>query len=404
MKKILWIPQLATTDKTTGKIIINADSNITIFNGIASELVKKDYKVDILMPHILNCNSDFSEALYNDENIRVVQLKQGPLNAFALRYDFDFREYCDIIKESNPDIIVNNTPSLTKNIRAVLFHLKLNVKVVNFLHFLDYPGEDKVPLPISYFMRQIEGIVWSDLAVFQSYTVRDKAMKAIDKYFKTYVREYNKTIKREKINVAVWNATYSQKEIDNVVVSSKFGKKTIMFPNRLSSTNYSNHLRFFEAIRNISKTRNDFQVVVNNPTKYLSYEQIKELCPNLVVLYGGALMNKGQYFVTLKSCDIGVALFTQEGHGGVSSKQFQAAGCLPVFPKCNEYAHLMPDVYEGYCKTNLEDLERAINYALDICRTKEGDKLVEIAKFMIVGRDSFENNMPNVLHSLDELK
>ena len=55
MKKILWIPQLATVDKQTGKIIINADSNITILNGITDNL-SSDYKFSILLPPEKDCN------------------------------------------------------------------------------------------------------------------------------------------------------------------------------------------------------------------------------------------------------------------------------------------------------------------------------------------------------------
>jgi hypothetical protein len=403
--KILWIPQLATIDKVSGKIIINADSNMTIFNGMLEGFTKNKFTVDILMPSEKLCNAKFKDVIDTKIINKIHQLKNGPLSSFSLRYDFDFREYCEIIEKANPDIIVNNTPSITKNLKAVLFHLKSKCKVVNFLHFLDYPGEDKVPLPISYFMRQIEGIIWSDLAVFQSYTVRDKALLAINKYFKKYTDEYNKSIKRKSINHVVWNATYSQNEIDKEhYIKEKFEeKKTIIFPNRLSSTNYSNHLRFFEAIRNISKKRNDFQVIVNNPTQYMSYDEIAKLCPNLLVLNNGNLLDKNQYFTILHQCDIGVALFVQEGHGGVSSKQFQAAGCLPVFPKCNEYQYLMPKTYKGFCKSNLKGLEKSLEYALNVCRTKEGNKLVEIAKDKIYKRDSFESNMKNVIDSLKHL-
>jgi len=400
-KKILWIPQLATNDKQTGKVIINADSNMTTLNGLSTPL-SQHYDIDVVMPNEEYCNRKFSEAMNLKCIHYVYQLKKAAFNAFALRYNFDFSEYTDIVKASNPDIVLCHTPSITKNLKAVLFHLHSNAKLANFLHFLDQPGEDKVPLPISYFMRQVEGIIWSDLALFQSYTVRDKALAAIDKYFKKYVDEYNRSIKRKKLNVGIWNATYSQDEID-AVKNDKYPIKTIMFPNRLSSTNYSNHLRFFKAIQNIAKARNDFQVIVNNPTKYLTYEQIADQCPNLKILNNGVLLEKQQYFEALKATDVGVALFVQEGHGGASSKQFQAAGCLPVFPKCNEYAYLMPKNYKGFCKPDLKDLEKALNYALDVCRTPEGDKLVKIAKELIYNRDSFEYNLKNVLASLETI-
>lgn len=403
MKKILWFPQLATNDKQTGKIIINSDSNITILNGMIENLTP-DYSFDIVMPAAEYCNCCYTEAITTNVLeflIRIRQSKHKPINAFTLRYDFDFEEITQLVIDSNPDFIVNNTPSLTRNLKAVLFHLKNKLdhkpKLINFLHFLDYPGEDKVPKEISYFIRQIEGILCADMAVFQSYTVRNKAIAAIEEYFPKI-----KEITNPNLKVAVWNATYSQTQIDKIT-SSKFDKKTIMFPNRLSSTNYSNHLRFFEAIRNLSKQREDFEVIVNNPTQYLKTEEVQQLCPNLKILNNGQLLKRDGYFKTLHACHIGVALFVQEGHGGVSSKEFQAAGCLPVYPKVNEYQYLMPKDYKGFCKPDLSDLEEAINYVLDVCLTNEGQKLITIAKELIYKRDSFEYNIKDVKQSLENL-
>jgi hypothetical protein len=401
MKKVFWIPQLATVDKVTGKTIINADSNMTILNGII-ENMPDDYSFYVFMPAERFCNCSFHKAITANKDITFLESSTKPISAFSLRYDFDFSEMMSTLDMVQPDFIVNNTPSLTRNLKAVLFMLKSKMKnqpkLINFLHFLDYPGEDKVPKEISYFMRQVEGILCSDLAVFQSFTVRDKALFAIDEYFSKIKEFMNPNLKS-----SVWNATYSQSAIDKFKNQEKFEKKTIMFPNRLSSTNYSNHLRFFEAIRNISKQRNDFQVIVNNPTQYMSYDEISKLCPNLKILNNGNLLDRELYLKTLHQVDIGVALFVQEGHGGVSSKEFQAAGCLPVFPQTNEYQYLMLPDYKGFCKIDLSDLENSINYTLDVCRTKEGNDLKIIGKRMIFQRDSFEFNIRNVKKDFDEL-
>jgi hypothetical protein len=407
MKKIFWIPQLATVDKKTGKTVINADSNITIMNGVIDNLVNDSpdcprYKFDIFMPSEEFCNCTYDKAINSWKEVGIYSSVHKPISAFSLRYDFDFQEMVNIIEDSEPDYIVNNTPSLTRNLKAVLYMLKSKLsvqpKLINFLHFLDYPGENKVPKEISYFLRQIEGVLCSDLAVFQSYTVKNKVVTAIDEYFSKLKDVINKNYR-----LVVWNATYSQAAVDKYTGLQKFQEKTIIFPNRLSATNYSNHLRFFEAIRNISKTRNDFKVIVNNPTQYMSYDEISKLCPNLKILNNGNLLNREQYFQTLNQADIGVALFVQEGHGGVSSKEFQAAGCLPVFPQTNEYAYLMPGNYQGFCKSDLSDLESALNFALNVCRTEEGYKLIETGKKLIFERDSFEFNIKKVKEDLESL-
>jgi len=396
-KRILWIPQLATIDKQTNKVIINADSNITILNGMIENL-SDDFSFAVIMPQECYCNVNYHEAI--SDKAKIFSKKGMPVNSFSLRYDFDFNEMIDFINHINPDVIVNNTSTLTKNIKAVIYYLRSEAKLVNFMHFLDHPLENKVPNEVSYFIRQLEGIVCSDLPVFQSYTVKSKALDSLASYI-TH-DEIFRSKKLWDLEYDVWNATYSQKEVDSYE-AVKPEKKRIIFPNRLSSTNYSNHLRFFEAIRNISETRDDFEVVVNNPTKYMTYEEIGKLCPNLKVLNDGNLLDRQQYFEALKSSDIGVALFTQEGHGGVSSKQFQAAGCLPVYPMVNEYAYLMPESYQGFCNVNLKDLEMALNYTLDICRTDKGKAYSDKAKELIYERDSFEANSKKVKESLIKL-
>jgi len=399
MKTILWVPELATLDKTTKLVLINADSNINIMNGIIKHF-KNNYHFCIMMPREEDCNVKFRSIISDEVTIYENQSFYG--DAFTLRYNFDFHKMKNIIEHVKPDIIVCNNSAITRNFKVVIYQLSnKNIKLINFMHFLDLPKEKKVPQEVSYFLRQMDGILVCDLAVFQSQTVCDKTMNAINIYLNQYISDSS----RINENITIWNATYSQEEIDQrkPVVDKKDIKKRILFPNRLSSTNYSNHLRFFEAIQYISKKRNDFEVIVNNPTQSMSWEEIKKLCPNLKMINDGKLLNRDEYLNLLFTCDIGVALFTDEGHGGVSSKEFQAAGCLPVFPKVNEYAHLMPQDYKGFCKQNLCDLEEALIYILDICRTPEGNSLIDIAKKSIYERDSFEYNIPKIKQSLIDL-
>ena len=399
-KRILWIPQLATVDKVTGKTIIDADSNIVILKCIINSL-KNDFDFHILMPQEVDCNVTFIEVFGNNTNIKIEMLSSKNESAFSLRYDFDYLTYKTIIKEVGPDIIVNNTAPISRNIKAILKSLKLPTQLVSFMHFLDLPKENKVPRDISYFMRQADGLFISDLCVFQSETVKEKTLKGLKTYFKKYMEDEN-----IKLNYTVWNGTYSQTELNNYQLPMPRWdipyKVNIMFPNRLSSTNYSNHLRFFAAIRNISKQRNDFNVFVNNPTKYMTFEEMQNLCPNLSEVSRKQL-SRDEYISLLHLMDIGVALFTQEGHGGVSSKEFQAAGCLPIFPRINEYKYLMPRGYEGFVKKDLNNLEDALNKIIDIIKYKQKFKHQMEGLRRIYERDSIECNVKKIKKSLDEL-
>ncbi|MHA1755517.1 MAG: hypothetical protein ACTSVV_02020 [Promethearchaeota archaeon] len=385
---ILYIPQLTVFNKQNGKCLITADSNIVIMQGIINEFLKQNLPVSfyIIMPDISligDFNESFNKTVFGKENnnINWITFKYFPSHSFAQRYHFDFKQW-EIFKEFNIDIIINNTAPLTKNLRCLFKLFGQNPKIISFIHFFDDIRFKKVPSEISYTLRQLESIFCSDLVVTQSETVKEQ----IEYNFKNIFRG------KHNINIEVWNCTYSQNEIDKYKTNEKFLKKTIIFPNRLSSTGYSNHKRFFEAVNKIYRKRKDFQVIINNPTSSYTLTQLKKECQPIIFINKGKFLSREKYLNILWKSDIGVALFTQEGHGGVSSKEFAAAECLPVFPKTNEYKFLMPITYKGFVKKDLSNLEESLNYVLDICRTKKGEELAKKARELVYKRDAIEAN------------
>ena len=272
--KLLWLPELATIDKRTGKIILDADSNIVIMEGICKTLYEcGEFQLYTAIPrseltnvpHIAAFNTSIFKKIYCYSDVHS--------HAFSLRYNFDFKYYSYLINAIKPDVIVNNNSAITRNIVTVAYMLGMrDVSIINFMHFLDSPDDKKVPKNVSYFTRQIEGILSADVAVYQSKAVKAKAEKDMKTYFKkAYLTHFDRNI-----GSGVWNATYSFDNA-NKFPANRVGKKKILFPNRLSSTNYSNHSKFFNAINRLSNVRDDFYVIINNPTGYLSRKNIEEL-------------------------------------------------------------------------------------------------------------------------------
>jgi len=400
MSKILYVPQLTAIDKITKQYSIHADSNVVILECIAECMKNTGVEFDLMVP--TGTQTEFSKKLIKYHNWNIIL--ERPINslvrsAFTLRYDFDMSYWFDILNNKY-DVIIIHTPTLVNNINALVKHMMLSgylekkPKIVAYLHFTDVPTQNKVPKEFSYFYRQIEGLANADFPVTQSHANK----QVIVANAKKYMPELETPIPE------VWNSTYSQKEIDKYKNSNnRYDDKIIInFPNRLSSTNYCNHEKFFEVMRKINKTRDDIICYITNPSKYIPDIQLESLvgCP---VETPADLDSREEYISRLHKSDIVVALFNKEAHGGVSSKEAMAAGCLPIFPKCYEYKEIMPKTYPGFCNKTLIDLQHAIEWGIQVCKNEIGKEWAEDSKLNIFERDSVEFNGSEIREQIERL-
>ncbi len=402
--RILYMPQLTSIDKSNNKYNIGTDSNYIIMRGFVETIEKylqyHEFKIDIIIPsfHDMNDYEILLELKKDSENIEFKFVNLYP-NSFASRYDFPFREINANIDLNNYDILINNIPPLSKNFRCLQeIQNAKDLKIVSFLHFLD-DLTDKVPQSISYFIRQAEGMISSDIGIFQCETNMIKFRELIHHYFHFFInnKEFMDTLNKK---FKVWNCTYSQKEIERYKSNEKFDIKTIVFPNRISKTNYNHFNEFIEATNNLYKKRQDFRVVFTDPTTNL--ENIEFGNSKIITL--GKVLNREEYISSISKCHIYVALFTNEYHGGVASRECGAAGLLPVFPNINEYSKLMPHHYPGYCKKDLSDLENKIDNVLDLLDNETyKNEYINEHSFRILKSDSFEHNKYKIFKTLENL-
>ena len=341
-----------------------------MFIGLAKELVEKtDWEIHALIapPQDFSDISSYKE-IFDHPNV-LFKPHNYPVDAFLNRQNFPARDMENLIK-LDYDLIINNIAEISRNIKSIIEINKLKTKLITQCFWLDCPeiGEAKVPLNMSYDWRQFDGFECSDWATFTCNSTKEAFIenskhKFADKYVQSVL---NKS--------SVWDFGYSQKEADeyNLQSISKSKRARILFLNRLSGINYSHHEEFFEAIRDIWKERQDFEVVFTNQSRKISFEEIAEKCPAYVPYRDNKPLSRKEYWELLYSGDVSVHLFTIERYSGCALRESIAAGNIPVVAQCYEQERIvnnsqfMVEVDEDK-NIGKESLKYAITSGLNSC-------------------------------------
>jgi hypothetical protein len=363
MKKVLYIPFFSQQDKETGEFILESDSNMHIMRNIVKVLNGFECDVDVALPY------EPSGIMIGDYNYKYFK----PFNNNVMqRYHFEANDYINLFSEKY-DLIINNTPPVTKNIYATYYYLyKKFPKIVSITHFVDYPSMVKVPDKISYWSRQVDSAEVSNLSVF------------ISSLSKKMFLEESGLDNSDKITV--WKMSFSIEEIDLLINKvEKYPVKTIVFPNRISSTGYSNHEIFIEAVNILWKKRKDFQVIFTNTTKYYSKNMINNSIPCAFFV---DTEKRKDYLNMLSRSHVAVSLFLNDVHGGLAIRESIYCGCVPVVTNVYDYVNIVPEDYSYFVESDLSNLVEVLDAVLDASYYNEyKEKVVE---------DSFEYNKINM--------
>ena len=379
---ILYILQQSVYDKE-GKWT-TADSNINIMVGILRELSRKrkKWKFYVLIDRLkkfrdLKSYLDLIEA----ENVKFIPFP-FIVNAFLNRYNFCVREFEKVAKSIGKiDIVWNNITELTRNIKTYFyFRQKYLPKFITCCYWLDLPylNQSKVPKEVTYFWRQLDGFECSDLCVFTCKSTLNAFMKHLTLIFKdTFL------LKDFRSKTTIWDFGYSENEILKYKPKKREipNKRTILFLNRLSEINYTHHIEFIEAIKLLSRKRNDFQVIFTNPSMKVSFKQLKKIVPNLFI-YKEDVLSREEYVKLLWWGDISVHLFEKELYGGCSFREAIEADNIPVALPIYEYARILGDSYPFYIKNispeEIADVLDTILNCLNICNFRGTKSFSEI--------------------------
>jgi hypothetical protein len=335
------------------------------------------------------------KSLYDGSNVTFVPYP-FPVNAFTNRYAFDPKLFLSVYKSlPKIDIVWNNIIELTRNIKTTLWQINEKPKIISCNYWLDAPCVDqgKVDKAISYDWRQFDGAECSDLVAFTCESTRQQWIEnAQCKFHNDYLDDI-----LEKSTI--WDFGYSQSNIIGKPLSDiKYHPRTILFANRLSGINYTHHEEFINAVNELWKQRQDFQVMFTNPSQKVSNQWLKDNVKAYRELY--TPLSRVEYFHLLSKCHVSCHLYDIELYGGCAHRECVSSEIIPVTPKVNEYARIQGDDYPFYCKTDCSDLIEVLNRALDASKNgyKVPQDVLERNK-----QSSFEVVVPKVSDELKKL-
>jgi hypothetical protein len=406
MKKILYVLQQSIYNNN-GKWL-TADSNINMMLGMLRAFRKrkefKNYQFDILIAPLEDFEDlESYDSLFKSENVKFIPFN-FPVNAFHNRQNFVVNDWISLDLYQY-DYIINNITELTRNLKTIIYkspeilnESKMPPKIITQCFWLDAPeiNESKIDKHISYDWRQFDGFECSDLVTFTCESTRDAFIEnAAYKFNKKYIMNIlNKSI--------IWDFGYSEDEKDEYrPEQTKKDKKRILFLNRLSGLNYTHHEEFIEAIKILSKKRDDFEVVFTNPSRKISFEWLKENVPNLLEYKNNKPLNREEYWELLHSADVSVHLFKLERYGGCALRESIASGNTPVAIDCFEQGSIINNrnlLLDNTDVINVNELANRINYALDVPDHELKSIIDENYK-----RCSFENTINQVIKDLEKL-
>lgn len=403
MKKILYVLQQSIyNDKNKW---LTADSNINMMLGMLKAFEKKpefkNYQIDILIGNL----SDFEdlkkyEDLYYSENVNYIPFN-FPVNAFTNRQNFNVEEWYKL-KLENYDLIINNITELSRNIKTIIEKNPKKykkTKLITQCFWLDAPeiNEAKIENNISYDWRQFDGFECSDLVTFTCQSTKEAFINNSKfKFSQNYIHKI-----LDKSNI--WDFGYSQDECNMYNDIEKPDKKRILFLNRLSELNYTHHIEFIEAIKILSRYRNDFEVIFTNPSRKIPFDWLQENCPNFIPYKQNKNLTRKEYWELLKSAKVSVHLFTLERYGGCALRESISSKNVPVVADCFEQSSIVNNenllvefVSDG--DINVQDLSDKINVALDY-KEEDLDNII----LENYNRCSFEKTIEIVLKDIKKL-
>jgi hypothetical protein len=400
MKKlILWYPFFSMQDKDTLKFNLEADQNFRFMFELRKLLID-DFSIAYLLPNIDDTtNKAFSIYAYNElrkDGCIIIPHNFVPSN-IGQRYDFNYSMMSVIIRALNPNIIFNNCDTISKNLKSIIDACNYDTKIFTFFHFLDIPELNMVGNNSSYFLRQVE-------AALASNAIGCYSQLNIDAFKSNAKRYFNLDI---NVPVDFYELVFSknalQKELNNITkIYNK--EKIIVFPNRLSSNNYSRHKEFFAAINDLFEIRKDFRVIITNPTGFISNDVLEQEVKPIIFPYGKKRLTRDEYLSVLYSSDYVCALF-KEIHGGFAIRECIFCECLPIVPEINEYGRFKELYYKNcgwfkFVNEDLSNLKYVINYWLDLC---VDSNILNNAKNALINISSIESNFEKLNNTLKSL-
>lgn len=279
-----------------------------------------------------------------DDRVTMLPIEDNYFNKYSVRFNFSWNKFMEkaLILE-DVDFAIINQPELTSNFRALFSVIGNNkVKVVSYLHYIPIekpPSKGKINYTESMnhggivsaiFSRQLEAVLISDYYVTCS--------KFAIEFIKSNALLVNESIgKQISSKIKIIPPPISLNEAEEQRVERQFSKKTLMYNHRLYS-HYGTEL-IFEWLSELYSKRQDFEVLVTDPTGDRSHERNKldksvnrfrDWLEDMPFIKIKNIKDHDKYYKTLWKCYAGLAPLKPSALWSMSVVDLLACG-KPVF-------------------------------------------------------------------------
>lgn len=282
------------------------------------------------------------------------------------RYNFDVRGYKSFLINEQIDVVFNNIPELTRNLRATMGNEQK--PIVNLHHFCDYFHENKLVTNwkngelFSYFWRQLDGYLSGDYNIFNCLESKQGWYEALQYSLSPHL--FSQLNSKTDLQM-VWT------DLTQYVSTSphKFEVPTAIFGSRITESLYTNWTKVMElfADDNIKG-----RVILTNPSgekglkvvdKYikehwntgLDYWGLSTVLignrtvPSFISPNGKIQIIKGNlsredYIGIASQSQFAINLYENERYGGISIRECVGyGGALPIVPDIYSFSHWLKD-------------------------------------------------------------
>lgn len=421
-KHIFWQLQLSNYNNE-GNYMLEGDSNFNLGMMRIRKLLERnpEWKFYVTVPsphqieHSKSKKKEFKESRDIPEQVKLITVSHTD-HAVKNRYHFDFNEIEKNLRfenKKNPldsvDLLVINDPVMTKHWKVMFDRtFDINPPVITLNHFADTPSHPKVPEKYSYWFRQLEAAHDSDLHVLH-------CLSEMKRFLANATNDLSKErMKKISGTTTYWENGFSAqeinqaKEIKEVKAEVSDKRTTIVFPCRLSSTNYTNWEKFIKAAEHLySHERNDFEVIVTDPSQNAELEKFNNEHMSVRKIKRG-LLTRNEYITLLKEADIVASLYQDDTYGGIAWREAIYAGCAPLSPMVNEYkrhfdAVSWPEEYTVDEPGDVTSIKQAMNKLLSSIDKKELQMDFSQLRKRIVDECEVENIIGQVENDMEKL-
>lgn len=324
---ILWEPQFSSTDKQTGLLKVESDSNFVFALNLLKAFTQYA-DITMMMPRAYQLAADDSAfKLLRTAGVELLtsnfEISPAVARFFPSRINMG-----SALRNVDVDFIFCNDPMHVANWRQLT-----NVPIVTYNHWvcsLNAPKNN--PL---YAFRQVEGYYLADLVLCNS----DAHLMMIQQQVRALC---NRALGQKLIS----KVKTLPPSIDEDICAQPVGEmtSTILFNHRLSSfSEYAiNRQRFFEVLTALRRDKLfECDVVVTNPSGY----DVRAL--NLPEYVKVCSFSRDEYLQFLATRPITCAFYEQPRAWSMSLSEANALGSASVVPAHSAFLEMYPKTYSG---------------------------------------------------------